>query len=201
MKVEKKATEQVTYDLSAGGVRLCGLPLARVGDEVRVLLQLPRGRGLVRASGRLLRLGETDGQPDFAIQFVHLAPRDEDAIHSAVAKALSEPDRRSILLLEERRSGCDWLRPVTPIRTAVTTSLEAVEYLRKKAPRSGSWALGILGRGPPSGTRCTRMFLGEPSTRRAASSLRACCAARKSFTALGAGVRKAPVCGGRDLPL
>ncbi len=103
VKVEKKATEQVTYDLSAGRVRRCGLPLARVGDEVRVLLQLPRGRGLVRASGRLLRPGETDGGPDFAIQFVHLAPRDEDAIHNAVAKR--SPNRTAARSCCLRRDG------------------------------------------------------------------------------------------------
>ncbi len=77
----------------------------RVGDEVRVLLQLPRGRGRVGASGRPLSPGETDGWPGFV--------RAEGAIRNAVAEALSEPDRRSILLLEERRPGwfgCGWLR-------------------------------------------------------------------------------------------
>ncbi len=93
-----QASEHMTYDLSAGGVRLCGVPHAQVGDEVWVQLELARGR--VRARGRLLRLGSADAQPDFAIEFVDLAARDEDAIQDAVLEALSDSDRRSILLAQ-----------------------------------------------------------------------------------------------------
>ena len=136
-----KATEHVTYDLSAGGVRLCGLPVAQVGEQVRVLLQLPRGRGRVRAEGRLLRLGTTDGCPDFAIQFVHLAARAEDAIHNAVADALSRSNRRSILLLKGRDqphwSGWDWLGPMMPICTTATTLPGAAECLGREAVEIG----------------------------------------------------------------
>ena len=129
-----EATEHMTYDLSVGGVRLCGLPRAQVGDEVSVLLQLPWAR--VRAQGRLLRRGSIDGRPDFAIQFVDLEANDEDAIQDAMVDALSHPERRSLLLLQ-REEGFNspacfaWLNPVSAISATAATSLEGVRCLEK----------------------------------------------------------------------
>ncbi len=140
-----RASEHMTYDLSAGGVRLCGVPHAQVGDEVWVRLELARGR--VRARGRLLRLGSADAQPDFAIQFVDLAARDEDSIQDAVLEALSNPDRRSILLVQrEEEPGwtpCfDWLAPVSPICATAITELGVVQCLQEHRIE-----IGILGVG------------------------------------------------------
>jgi hypothetical protein len=146
----KPATEHMTYDLSTGGTRLCGQPLATVGDELQVLLQLPEGE--VRASGQLLRVGSVAGAPDFAIQFAQLEPRDEDAIQDAVLDALTHPDRRSVLLLQNgpdlRWPGWGWLRPVSPICAAAVTPLDAVRCLQEHAI-----AMAILGRHPGHGPR------------------------------------------------
>ena len=140
-----KATEHMTYDLSVGGVRLCGLPRAQVGDKVLVRLQLPRAR--ICARGYIVRVGSPAENLDFAIQFVDLASRDEDAIQSAVVEALSHPDRCSVLLVqrEEERygpPGVDWLDPISPICATARTSFEAVEYLEEHP-----FDVGIVGSG------------------------------------------------------
>ena len=135
-RANEKVSEHITYDLSVGGIRLCGLPCAQVGDEVRVRLQLPQAR--VRARGRLIRRGSTDGRPDFAIQFVDLEASDADAIHEAVVvESLSQPQRRSLLLLQ-REGGFNspacfaWLNPVSAICATAATSLEAVQCLEEQ---------------------------------------------------------------------
>ena len=129
----KPATEHIVYDLSVRGVRLCGLPRAQVGDEVRVRLQLPRA--WVGARGHLLRVGSIAGKPDFAIELFDLSADAEDAIRNTVVEALSHPGRRSLLLVQSERNpywpGWSWLDPVSPICATATTPLEAVECLRE----------------------------------------------------------------------
>ena len=141
----KPATEHIVYDLSTGGVRLCGLPRAQVGDEVWVSLQLPRDR--VCARGCLLRVGSSAERPEFAIEFIEPSARAESAIHDAVVEALSHPDRCSVLLVqrEEERygpPGVDWLDPISPICATARTSFEAVEYLEEHP-----FDVGIVGSG------------------------------------------------------
>ncbi len=129
----KPATEQMVYDLTTGGVRLCGLPHAGIGDEVSVRLQL--SREWVGARGHLLRAGSSAERPDFAIEFFRLSPSAEDAIHDAVVEALSHPDRRSLLLVQSERNrdwtGWDWLGPVSPLCATVMTQLDAVQCLEE----------------------------------------------------------------------
>ena len=140
------ATEHMVYDLSTGGVRLCGLPRAQVGDEVRVRFQLPRAR--VRAWGRLLRCGWTNGWPDFAIEFFNVSADTEDAIHDAVVDALSQPNCRSLLLVqrEKERPACfDWLKAVSPICATTITSLGVVQCLEEHPIEMG--ILSPAGRG------------------------------------------------------
>lgn len=125
----RPSTEHMTYDLSTGGVHLCGLPRAREGDRVRVLLQLPRAR--FRASGHLLRMGWTAGRPDFAVEFLNLSPQAEDAIQDAVLEALSAPPRPSVLVIDdpERTVAADgWLDPISPICVAAHCQ-EALQHL------------------------------------------------------------------------
>lgn len=137
----RPATEHMVRDLSEGGIRLCGLPRAQVGDEVWVRLQLPRDR--VFARGTLLRVGSSAERPAFAIEF---SARAEYAIPDAVVEALSHPDRRSLLLVQSERnstrSGWEWLDPVSPICAAATTPLEAVQCLE-----GNHFDLGIVGSG------------------------------------------------------
>ena len=151
MTEENTATEHMVYDLSTGGVRLCGLPRAQVGDEVRVRLQLPWAR--VRARGRLLRRGWSNGSPDFAIEFFNLSAGAEDAIHDAVVDALSRPNCRSLLLVQregERPACFDWLEAVSPICATAITSLGAVQCLEEYPIE-----MGILS---PAGGRGVRDF-------------------------------------------
>ncbi len=146
----KPATEHMVYDLSTGGVRLCGLPRAQVGDEVWVSLQLPRDR--VCARGCLLRVGSSAERPEFAIEFIEPSARAESAIHDAVVEALSHPDRRSLLLVQSEQnpywwSGWEWLDPVAPICANAMTPLAAVEYLEEH--RFDVGIVGSGGRGTP----------------------------------------------------
>ena len=142
----KPATEQMVYDLTTGGVRLCGLPHAGIGDEVSVRLQLS-GEWL-GARGQILRTSSSEEQPDLAIEFFDLSARVEDAIQDAVVEALSYPDRRSLLLLQNRDwTGRDWLDPVLPICATATTPLEAVECL--EAHRCEVGLIGSTNRGTP----------------------------------------------------
>ena len=140
------ATEHMVYDLSAGGVRLCGLPRAQVGDEVRVRFQFPRAQAC--AWGRLLRRGWANGSPDFAIEFFNVSADAEDAIHDAVVDALSQLNCRSLLLVQ-REGGwpaCfDWLEAVSPICATAITSLGAVQCLEEHPIEMG--ILSTAGRG------------------------------------------------------
>ena len=139
----RATTEHMTYDFSTGGVRLCGLPSAQEGDRLNVLLQLPRGR--VHVLGRLLRLEWTAERPDFAVEFLNLSSRAEDAIQDAMVEALFSPGLRSVLLVEtdEERpvSGDGWLAPISPICAVANTYLEAAQSLTDHSIR-----VGILGR-------------------------------------------------------
>lgn len=126
------ATEHLTYDLSAGGARLCGIPRAKVGDRVGLLLHLPGA--WVPAVARLLRVSK-DESPEFALQFIDMDAASEDTIQDAVVEALADPDRRSVLLLQSEKDrewqGWSWLAPVSPICAAATTPLEAVLCLER----------------------------------------------------------------------
>jgi hypothetical protein len=136
---EKPATEHMVYDLSVGGVRLCGLPRARIGDRVTVRLRLPGD--VVVAPGRLLRAGTIARIPDLAIEFSDLSSRAEDSIHDAVVDALSRPEHRSILLIQEGRERCwpgwHWLDPISPICDTAATPLEALQHLATQSIRVG----------------------------------------------------------------
>ena len=127
----KPATEHMVHDLSTGGVRLCGLPRAQIGDEITIRLRLAGGSASV--CGRLLRAGSTAGKRDFAVEFFDVSAQAEDAIHDAVVAALSHPERRSVLLLRDEQAewwpGRGWLDPVLPICVSATTPLEAVQCL------------------------------------------------------------------------
>ena len=130
----RPATQHLTYDLSTGGVRLCGVPQAQPGDDVQLLLDLPSGRRLP-ASGRLLRRDLTDGQPDFAIEFSRLPAHAEDVVQNEVLKALAHKDRPRLLLFgsecEEEWPGFDWLKPILSSCAPATTLPTALKYLEQ----------------------------------------------------------------------
>lgn len=126
------ATEHLTYDLSAGGARLCGVPRAEVGERVGLLLDLPGA--CVSAVARLLRVA-TGAAPEFALRFEEMDANDEDAIQDAVVEALARPVQRSVLLVQGGTDRCwqgwDWLAPLSSICTAAATPLEAVRCLEQ----------------------------------------------------------------------
>lgn len=127
----RPATEHMVHDLSTRGARLCGLPHARIGDEVKVRFQLPRNS--VCARGYILRIGSTAGSPDFAIELLDVSANAEDAIHDAVVEALSDPDRRSVLVFDAQQERYALSRgrfnPILPICATATTVLSAVQCL------------------------------------------------------------------------
>lgn len=142
----KPATEQLVYDLSTEGVRLCGLPRAAVGDKVRVRLQLPQES--IGARGRVVRIASSVNQFEFAIDFYDLSASAEDNIHDAVVDALGHPDRRSLLLLRWKlhRPACfDWLDPVSPLCVTATTPLQAVQDLEEQRFNIGIFGCGDCG--------------------------------------------------------
>jgi hypothetical protein len=122
------ATEHITYDLSASGVRLCGLPRAHVGGQVGLLLCL--AEEWVRATGELVRLDAHEENPQFAVRFTDMAAQAEDAIQDAVLRALATPQRHSVLLVRPRHSegwpGWRWLEPVASACAVALTPLDAV---------------------------------------------------------------------------
>jgi hypothetical protein len=80
-------------------------------------------------------VGSSQEQPDYAIEFLDLSARAEDAIHDAVVEALSDPERRSLLLVQSEHdpdpAGLDWLDPVLPMCATASTPVEAVECLEQ----------------------------------------------------------------------
>lgn len=122
------ATEHITYDLSASGVRLCGLPRDRVGSQVGLLLCL--AEEWVRAAGELVRFDAHEGNPQFAVRFTDMAAQAEDAIQDAVLQALATPERHSVLLVRPQRNegwpGWRWLEPAAGACSVALTPLDAV---------------------------------------------------------------------------
>ncbi|MBW2713992.1 MAG: PilZ domain-containing protein, partial [Deltaproteobacteria bacterium] len=143
------ATEHMTYDLSAGGVRLCGLPKAKPGDRLSLLLHLPTLS--VQAVGRLLRVTGGEYRPEFALQFEDMNADGEDAIQDAVLDALVNAGRRSLLVLRGKHDlqwqNWEWLKPLSPISSVVATPLEALQHLEKN-----DISVAIVGR-PQGGPR------------------------------------------------
>ena len=144
----RPATEQLAYDLSTSGVRLCGMPRAAIGDEVSVRLQLPRE--WVGTRGHLVRVASTVEKPNFAIEFCDLSADAEDAIHDAVVDALAHPNRRSLLLLQQEevphRPACfEWLDPVSALCATARTPLQAVVGLEQQRFDIGIFGSGYCG--------------------------------------------------------
>jgi len=128
---EAGVAEHLTYDLSVGGVRLCGLPRAAVGEGVELLLPLgPRER--LHATGRLVRV-DAGSRLQFAVAFDPLERRAADAIQAAVLRHLEAGPGRRVLLYREAdartETGMGWLAPVLSQCSIATSPLEAIGYL------------------------------------------------------------------------
>ncbi len=149
---EQPLSHHLSYDLSAGGVRLCGLPNAQIGEPVEVLLHLREGR--LRVSGCLQRMDSGAERPHFTIQFREPSARAEAVIAQAVSAAtLFAPPSLSglpaqkgrtpegVLLFDDeadpRWPGWSWLTPLRSICAEARSPLEAVEHLEARSFRMG----------------------------------------------------------------
>lgn len=130
---DTSATEHLTYDLSVGGLRLCGVPRAEVGDPMRLLLHLPTTS--VAARGRLVRVSRSETHPEFALQFEDMEANAEDAIQDAVLEALAQQRRHSLMLLRSFRDphwrGWNWLAPLSSICVDAGTPLEVLRRIEE----------------------------------------------------------------------
>jgi CheY-like chemotaxis protein len=77
----------IIENLSWGGTYLSGGPAIRDGDEVKLVLDLPRGR--VEAHGRVLRSDRLNRDAAIAVRFEEPTRKMRDAIGAAVAEALA----------------------------------------------------------------------------------------------------------------
>jgi ActR/RegA family two-component response regulator len=85
----------IVENLSLGGVQLSGGPAIRVGEEIKLIVELPHGSVEVR--GLVLRSDARTRDAALALRFHVLSRRARDSIGSAVAEALEEAARDSSL--------------------------------------------------------------------------------------------------------
>ncbi len=100
---EKEPGEYLTCDLSIAGIRFCGQPQAGAGAEAQVWLYFSH-TVIVRASGVVLRVSETDGRPEFAFRFTRMREGDREIIQQKVSAALAGNLNPSVLFLA---TACD----------------------------------------------------------------------------------------------
>ena len=122
-------------DLSAGGARISGNPALTVGEQVRLLLQLP-GRGPFSLHGSVVRrFGDQSNPAAFGISFKQAPQRQSRSVEDTVA-ALQESSAGNesvVLVVDDNSRTCyslvqDLLR-VGRKAIAVTTPLDAIEWL------------------------------------------------------------------------
>jgi hypothetical protein len=128
-------------NFSTGGALLLGDALLKVGDEVRILLELPSAR-LVRLSARVLRHEDQSDGHLFAVMFHDISPETEDLLQdlvvTALAKSRRKPGRLTVLVLTRdsavrARLEAD-LRDLDLHASACTTPLSALVILNASRP-------------------------------------------------------------------
>ncbi len=96
--------EYISHDLSAAGMRLCGVPGSGLEVDAAVAVEIHVVGVVVSIRGRVVRIDETDGRPDYAIQFTSEPERYEPEIERIVEGESPVPP--SVLLVG--RSEADW---------------------------------------------------------------------------------------------
>lgn len=128
----------IVENLSLGGVYVSGGPAVRVGEDIKVILELPRGPVEVR--GKVLRSETGTRDCTLAIRFEATARRTRDAIGSAVADALEAASRDAsvrpeptVLVVDDsllvRESLTRDLRCAGWEVACFSTSLDALDFL------------------------------------------------------------------------
>jgi len=128
--LNRHMSEHVVYDLSLGGMRLCGLPAGLLGDRVCALLYLPEET--IVLAGQLVRVSRGSGVPSFAVRFGEVSSEAEAAIGAASLEATRRPDEPSILSIESPAHFThtpDWLAPVDSVCVRVQSELEVTECI------------------------------------------------------------------------
>lgn len=124
-------------DLSAGGARISGVPSMVVGEQVRLLLQLP-GRGPFSLNGRIVRdFSAVGGQRGHAYG-VSFARAPASAVETAeqtvsILHRVHGADDPVVLVVDDSTRACftlvQDLHRVGRKAIAVTTPLDAIEWL------------------------------------------------------------------------
>ena len=128
----------IVENLSLGGAQLSGGPAIRVGEEIKLILELARGPIEVR--GPVLRSQARARDASIAVRFNMLSRRAREALGGAVAEALEEAARDSAMRPEptvlvvdasllERESLTRDIRRAGWEVACFSTSLDALDFL------------------------------------------------------------------------
>jgi ActR/RegA family two-component response regulator len=128
----------IVENLSLGGVQLSGGPAIRVGEEIKLILELPSGPVEVR--GLVLRSDARARDAALALRFHMLSRRARDTIGATVAEALEEAARDSssrpeptVLVVDDslliRESLTRDIRRAGWEVACFSTSLDALDFL------------------------------------------------------------------------
>ena len=132
----------IVENLSLGGVQLSGGPAIRLGEEIKLILELPRGPIEVR--GPVLRSQARARDAAIAVRFNMLSRRAREALGAAVGEALEEAARDSSMrpeptvlvvdasLLESESLMRDIRRAGWEV-ACFSTSLDALDFLDRPA--------------------------------------------------------------------
>ncbi len=134
----------IVENLSLGGVQLSGGPAIRVGEEIKLIIELPRGSIEVR--GPVLRSQARARDAAIAVRFNMLSRRAREALGAAVAEALEEAARDSstrseptVLVVDasmlERESLTRDIRRAGWEVACFSTSLDALDFLDRPSAR------------------------------------------------------------------
>ena len=134
----------IVENLSLGGAQLSGGPAIRVGEEIKLILELPQGPVEVR--GLVLRSDARARDAALALRFHMLSRRAREAIGRAVAQALEEAARDSssrpeptVLVVDDsllvRESLTRDIRRAGWEVACFSTSLDALDFLDRPESR------------------------------------------------------------------
>lgn len=130
--LSRHMSEHIVYDLSLGGMRLCGVPDASVGDRVCALVHLPSAP--VVLSGSVLRAHERASPRSFAVQFDEISSEAECAIETAFAETRARQGEPSMLSVETpvcRSYAQDWLAPLGSACARASSALNVNDCLAR----------------------------------------------------------------------
>ena len=164
----------IVENLSLGGAYLSGGPAVRPGEDVKLVLQLPRGP--IDVHGAVLRSDAQARDWSLAVRFEKVSRRTAEAIGAAVATALEEATRQAssrdeptVLVVDDsllvREALMRDIRCAGWEAACFSTSLDALDFLHRPESRIEVALIDLLG---THGGRDLFMFLADekPGIRR-----------------------------------